>query len=148
MSLRFSVRITHTFQCKTVHSVNALGHPSLPVSCPEAAQVFCGAHLPGTQQGSPRGFLFTWGCSCASCSTFEIEDSVKKHPFFLQIANAKSNFSKINKKCIGIEICSSGCSPEQTRSTKPISQSWQSMGCPSSLKHVAVDQRKQLKVRN
>lgn len=75
-------------------------------------------------------------------STFEILDSEKKHPFFLQKENGKSNFSEINKKCIETEICSSGCSPEWTPSTKSVCQSWQAIGCPSSLQHITADQRK------
>lgn len=114
------------------------------------------AILQGTTDGDtgrahPTGSFLLWGVPMVLIvlSTFEILDSVKKHPFFfLQIANGKSNFFKINSKCIEIEICSSGCSPEWTPSTKSVSQSWQSTGCPSSLQHIAADQRKQLKVRN
>lgn len=87
-----------------------------------------------TSRARPTGSFLLWGGPMVlrALNTFEILDSVNKHPFFLQIANAKSNFSKINKKCIEIEICSSCCSPEQTPSTKSISQSWRSIGCPSS----------------
>lgn len=148
--------ITCTFQCKTVHSVNALGHPSLHVSCCQRLQAWARI-LPrcsvehncwGHNRARPTASFLLWAAPTLLIVLSTFEDSVKKHPFFLQIANGKTNFSKINKKCIEIEICSSGRSPERTPSTKSISQSWQNMGCPSSLQHFAVDQRKQLKVRN
>lgn len=145
-SLWFSVRTHIHFSVK--QCTVSMPWDSLPCSCHAAgpaAQHSCW----GCRQGSPRRFFLIRGVPAILrvLSTFEIEDSLKKHPFFLQIANGKSNFSKLTKSALK-QICSSGCSPEWTPSTKSVSQSWQSMGCPSSLQHVAVDHGKQFKVRN
>lgn len=88
-----------------------------------------------TARAHSTGSFLLWGVPTVLIvlSTFEMEDSVKKHQFLLQTVNGKSNVSKINKKCIEIEICPAGCSPEQTPSTKSISHSWQPKSCPSSL---------------
>lgn len=153
-SLKFEVRITHTSQCK------CLDTPLCSVTLPGAAARArtCPGHSaehswwdPGSPH--PLGPFWLqgkvkknpWGefpMVLTVLGTFEILDSEKKHPFFLQKANGKSNFSKINKKCIEVEIYSSGCSPEWTPSTKSVCQSWQPTGWPSSLQHDAADQTK------
>lgn len=60
------MRTTHTFQCKTVHSVHALGYPASLVLTeaagvgqdPAQAAAVCRAELMGTQPGLTQQVVF------------------------------------------------------------------------------------------
>lgn len=103
----------------------------------------------GYRQGSPNRFFLLWGVPTVLIVliTFEIEDSVKEHPFFLQIANGKSNFSKTNKKCIEIDLLiwlqSSMDTQYQICIPKLAVHGLSLVPC-----NIAADHRKHLQVRN